>query len=724
MFKEWLKADIEQAVKKSDRVVISDPTRFLTFAVRDLSGYTVLTLNSPADEMNARLQAQTSHAGKKVIFLCFFPSSRITQLVEFSGIGGFLNMDNPDRYIRNKLYEVFHQNVALPEAKLLLSAMLSDGKPLSWWRGIANETIEPLDLKEHLHLLIKNPEEYRRSHDDRIFDVLRDEIFKIIGTPTIPVDAPVLIRSLTDALFGGMMENNISGQQREIYNWWANTNDLIPILRDAAANWNISANASPLKADPTHPFERLDRQLILEISKRLRQNSAIADLTEYVRRRIESSDVSSLTPDWLKDLLVLLDFDSSDMYLHSTMKKLTEYYVKSFSKLDTALRHLYDHWLAEPEILRPLQELYEQHNQAFSGAWFAVAPANYSPTQLGIIESALNSSSKTAILVCDGLRLEIAETIASALSQHDEIKRQTEYAKLPSVTENGMSALFGIDKAVESTSQRFSKLRERVPEAEIIQYLNLGSSGTAKKLVVLFGDIDKVGESKGLAGLRDISNYELEIAEAIKRLHRLGYNDIFITADHGFVITGLLDEASKVAPPPRVDVKERFFLTDEYISDPKFIRREDSFPGGKYQYYAKTDKPFRTRGAYGYSHGGFTAQECLIPVYRFSSKCKQSVIEVKIANKDSLAGVSGQFFTVCLKGNDASIGQRVRVIQYNKGMEESTIIVKLDNNGEASAELELSADDMSIILQDTQTGNQLDNAAVRKVLSRDLDDLF
>lgn len=724
MFKEWLKADIEKVLQKSNRVVISDPTRFLTFAVKDLSDYAVLTLNSASEEMDARLQAQTSHAGSKVIFLCFFPARELTQLVEFSGIGGFINMDNPDNYLRNKLYQELHQNITLPESKLLLSAMLSDGKSLTWWHGIVNENIEPLNLKEHLHLLIKDPKQYQICHDERIFAVLRDEVFKIIGKPSIPIDASALVRALTDTLFIGLVENNLSVEQREIYYWWANTNDVIPVLRNFAANWIVPANSSPIKANPTHPFEALDRLLLVAIDHRLHNNETIADLTEFVRRRVKSTEATSLKPQWLTDLLVLLDFDTSEIYLYGSMKKVTEYYVTKFALLDTALRHLYDKWLSEPELLQPLQEIYESHNKALLGTWFAVVRKNYLPTQLGLIESVLKSSTKVAVLVCDGLRLEIAEAIARKLSDYTVIKRQTEYTKLPSVTENGMSALFGIDKVVNSTAQRFNRLRNSLPEVEIIQYLNLGNAVSSNKLVVLFGDIDQVGEHKGLAGLRDINNYEVELVQSIKRLHRIGYDDVYITSDHGFVITGLLDEASKVHAPSEVDVKERFFLTDEYIAESNFIRREDPFPGGKYQYYAKTDKPFRTRGAYGYSHGGFTPQECIIPLYRFSSKDKHSGIEVNIINKDALTSVSGQFFTVRLKGNDASIGQRVKLILYNNGVQERPVIVKFNDNCEASCELELTGENVSIIVQDAQTNNQLDNAQVKKAFSRDLDDLF
>lgn len=724
MFKEWLKADIEKASQKSDRVVISDPTRFLTFAIKDFSEYALLTLNSNAEEMNARLQAQTAHAGSKVLFLCFFPSEEISQLMEFTGVGGFINMDNPGDYIRNKLYYELHQNITLPESKLLLSAMVSEGKPLTWWRGIVNGTIEPLDLKEHLHLLIQDPNKYQISHDDRIFKVFRDDVFKIIGKPSVPVDTKTLLRELSVAIFMGLIENKLTPSLIEIYYWWANTNDLIPILHNLASSWHIPDNASPINANPDHPFEALDLRLLIAVGERLRNNATVVDLAEAVRKRISSKNATSQKPKWLKDLLLLLDYDSSDMYLYGSIKKITDYYIKHFSALDTALRHLYDKWLAEPDLLRPLQEIYESHMKVFLGIWFSVAPANYLPSQLGLIEKALETSSKVAVLVCDGLRLEIAETVAKKLCVDTIINRKVEYAKLPTVTENGMSALFGLDCVVTTTAPRLNKLRACIPDVEIIHYVNLASSMPANKLVVMFGDIDTVGEHKGLAGLHDINHYESEIADAVRHLHRMGYDDVYLAADHGFVITGLLDEASKVPTPTGVDVKERFFLTDDFIEDKSFVRREDAFPGSQYQYYSKTDKPFRTRGAYGYAHGGFTPQECLIPFYCISSKEKHSGIAVKISNRDALLSITGQFFTVRLKGNDASVGQRVKVILYNSGLAVSTTIVKLDDNCEASCEFELTGDNMSIIVQESQTNNQLDSASIKKAFSRDLDDLF
>ena len=104
MFREWLIQDIERAAVKSDRVVISDPSKFLA-GFSSFSGYDLITLNSNAEEMEARIAAQTVHSGKKVILLCFFPKHDIRHLLEFAGIGAYVDFDNPDSYIRKKLYE-------------------------------------------------------------------------------------------------------------------------------------------------------------------------------------------------------------------------------------------------------------------------------------------------------------------------------------------------------------------------------------------------------------------------------------------------------------------------------------------------------------------------------------------------------------------------------------------------------------------------------------------
>ena len=476
MFNHWLISDIEEAARKSDRIVISDPKQFLTFMVKELKDYAIITLNSPEEEMNARLQAMTAHHDSKVIFLCFFPKKNIHQLIEFSGVGGYIDLDNPDRYIRTKLYKEGLGNVTLAEPKLLLAAKLSIGKDFTWWKGIVNETIEPLGLSEHLALLISDPEQYEINHDEDVYAVLRDELFRIMGKPTSPVDAPTLLHELANAIFAGLAGNSITCDLLDIYDMWSMDTELIPVLRSMIDKWSMPSNATPITAHNDHPFAEIDRKLLTTIGERLRNNATTVDLAEAIRHRIGSRRASEFKAKWLPDLLTLLEFDTTGLFKYDTLEKLTDYYRTKFSILDTAMRHLYVALLAEPQLLRPLQELYESHLKSLLGIWFAVGDDKYHPSQLGLIAQALGSHKKVAILVCDGLRLEIAETIAGHVSRTVVIKREVRNAKLPSVTENGMSALFGIDHVINSTSARFDKLRQAIPDVEIINYVHLGNN--------------------------------------------------------------------------------------------------------------------------------------------------------------------------------------------------------------------------------------------------------
>lgn len=723
MFREWLIQDIERAAVKSDRVVISDPSKFLA-GFSSFSGYDLITLNSNAEEMEARIAAQTVHSGKKVILLCFFPKHDIRHLLEFAGIGAYVDFDNPDSYIRKKLYESLGVNVGLPEAKLLLSAKLSDGKDLRWWKGIVNEAIEPLDKYELLPGFIENPVRFKEMTDEDVYAVFRDELFKLMDKTPRPLDAQALLRELADTIFTGLAYNTINEPLLKLYYWWTNSSNLQETMKALASEWRFPVNVSPKTAHPDHPFAALDRKAIIEIGQCLRNNASYIDLADAIRKRLKSNYAKAFKPAWLGDLLVLLDFDSTGMYRYDNLTKVAEYYRSKFSKLDTAMRHLYNSWLSEPELLRPLQELYESHLKSLLSVWFSYAPSAYQSSQLGIVAQALTEGNKVAVMVCDGLRLEIAEAIAAKLKNTAEISHAVRYAKLPSVTENGMSALFGIDEVVTTTAPRFAKLQETFPDIDIRWFDRFGSDVSAQKLVVLYGDIDNVGEHKGLAGLKDINNYEAELADTIRRLHGIGYQKVFLTSDHGFVITGILDEANKIIAPTGVDVKERFFITDEFINDSGFIRREDNFPGSSYQYYAKSDKPFKTRGAYGYAHGGFTPQECLIPMYCFNSLRGASSLKVEIENKVELSAVTGQYFSVKLSGNDNSKGKRLRVHLYVDGFSVNANIVKISDTGDATTEFEVESGNMSIIVQDIDSGAQLDSAPVIKSHSRDIDDLF
>ena len=312
------------------------------------------------------------------------------------------------------------------------------------------------------------------------------------------------------------------------------------------------------------------------------------------------------------------------------------------------------------------------------------------------------------------------------------ISRNVALAVLPSVTENGMSALFGCKEPTTNAQARFANLKKACPDMEILPLGMIGESTTAKKLVLTYGDIDEVGEKKQMGGLKDIDNYETELREKTKTLFRLGYEKVVLTTDHGFVITGILDEADKEPRPNGqiLRIEERFVLTNNPLPSTKLIENEGRYFDSNYQYYARTDKPFVTRGAYGYAHGGFTPQECIIPVYELTKKNDDFTFGIAISNKSELRNITGNYFTVKLKADkcDESLFTQKRKIKVmlfagNK-LADGNALHTMKPGDTFSQEYEWSDGIDKVVITDKETAAQIDSCEIRKSSSRDIDDLF
>jgi hypothetical protein len=396
------------------------------------------------------------------------------------------------------------------------------------------------------------------------------------------------------------------------------------------------------------------------------------------------------------------------------------------------MRRIYVEWQNEPDVLRPVQEYYEMQNKLMLDAWFGLTD-HYEQTQQGLLKKMFDQGrNKTAVIVCDGLRLEMAEAIAKRKFHSGiSIEKTTAWSKLPSVTPNGMSALYGLPSAIgESTAKRQAALKQDVPDVEIMPLDKLNNSVTASKLVLTYGNIDEIGETLQMAGLAEISGYEEKLYASIQQLLRMGYNDVFLTTDHGYVITGILDEADKVPAPAGASIDERFAVST-YPLQCGLIERNDVWTNGSYQYYAQTDKPFRTRGKYGYAHGGMTPQECLIPTYHFAEKNVKMGLKVSISNKTELNAVTGQFYTIKLAGtgdmnNMFESERKVQLLFYREdGSEDSkSSIINIKADAVLDFENTMNASQLKVVVIDARTTEQLDVCVIKKSVSRDIDDLF
>jgi hypothetical protein len=174
----------------------------------------------------------------------------------------------------------------------------------------------------------------------------------------------------------------------------------------------------------------------------------------------------------------------------------------------------------------------------------------------------------------------------------------------------------------------------------------------ADYLVLTYKDIDSAGEKLQQAAIKLFSEFEAVLVDKITLLLNMGYLNVYLITDHGFVLTGLLEEADKIEPNTigKKEVHERFIRTVEKQTNTDWIAFEEPYETFNFVYAAKNHRPFKSKGVYGFSHGGFTPQEIIIPKFKFSKfKSQTSQLEVFISNKVELNDVPSELFVIKLE---------------------------------------------------------------------------
>ncbi len=152
----------------------------------------------------------------------------------------------------------------------------------------------------------------------------------------------------------------------------------------------------------------------------------------------------------------------------------------------------------------------------------------------------------------------------------------------------------------------------------------------------------------------------------------------------------------------------------------------------EYIYFAKRVGPFKTPGVYGFSHGGITPQETLIPFFKWSnSEVSEELLEVTISNKGDLKEVTGNLYAIKLKGSSSSgslfsASRKILLMFFVEGekVNESNIVT-IEKDKEIKMEFHLGKHKtVDIRVLDAITKEQLDKATVKKSSARDLGGLF
>lgn len=157
-----------------------------------------------------------------------------------------------------------------------------------------------------------------------------------------------------------------------------------------------------------------------------------------------------------------------------------------------------------------------------------------------------------------------------------------------------------------------------------------------------------------------------------------------------------------------------------------FVEIERKHQEFNYLYFHKSNRPFKTPGRYGYSHGGISPQELIVPFLRIQKKAASfEKLMVHIANKNELKEVVGENFEMALKTGERpdmfAMSRKIVILFLAKGQQvNKSDIITL--TADKVVKKEYSFDNhtaLEAVIIDAATKETLDKATIKQKTIRD-----
>lgn len=742
MTDNWIIQDIEKHIAQRNRVVILDPTGQCQYllSIIEKHSYTIFKTDhtkteewqTVQEELLLRFEAEQKFKNEKVVFYVTRPISKLSFLFDYCFTHGCIDLSNPVEWIRNKLFATTGHQITLDNPMLLTAAKLAIGKDISWWKKILQNLEELVSIEDELLPFLSNPETYLSNKEADVKRLFEEKLFELIGQSYRNVPPKTLATEVVNHLFSGLLNNDIQPELLSVYHKWLDSNTYSQSLSQYISGFQLPPQQNIWNVHPEHCFMAIDKLQLVQITANFRDKSFVKEKLQKLKKRIYSPKPQLFVPSWWQDVWSIFHADLIPLNNCKNLNAFVEYYTGTFSKVDRAIRNLYEVFLSEEPIIRPLQEYYEGLNDIVLQTWFEFYP-EYKSDQQGYLRNLFSTSvPKTAVIVGDGLRYEIADYVASELQKQFKVDKQIMLADMPSETEHNMSALYVGGNEVLAL-QRERELRLSQATAKAIGYMQLEQlhyGVNEDYLILTYKDIDSAGEKLQQSAIKLFAEFETVLIDKITLLLNMGYADVYLITDHGFVLTGLLEEADKIDPNAngKKEVHERFIRTVNKQSNAEWLAFEEPYAEYNYVYAAKNHRPFKSKGVYGFSHGGFTPQEIIIPKFKFTKeKARLSQLSIIISNKPDLNDVPSELFIIKLDTakavSDLFASQRKVQIKLYAGNKEyqTSNIISMDAGKSENQEFSFNGNsNVQAVLIDAVTQEQLDSVVIKKSNLRDL----
>lgn len=738
MIEKWLRNEIDKKICNSNRIVILDQTSRWKFlidaACTDICLYSTKDYSSKwqqkQDELFLRHAIEKNHKNDQVVIYVSRELAQDSFLIEYAKTGGCIEIAT--EWVRDVLLKETSLQVSLTDDELYTACQLGITKDINWWKKVVQKIEGLLSIEDDILDFLDNPNGFLGSKTSAVKKLYVQEFCNILQQPVQDKPAHTFANEIARHIFTGILEGNISEKEYAIYGKWIDSRNHESSFKKYLGEYQLPSTIDIDKVKDNHCFDVVDKKYLIKLVENINNASEVKNILDKIKKRLKFKKSNPYIAKWWQDIADIMDF--TVVCKDASIDGISRYYTVEFSKTDRSMRRILTYLKADTNIVKPIQEYYERMNQDLLKSWFEHY-GEYQESQKGYLVSLIkNTSKKIAIIVGDGVRYEVADSVASRVASDISVDKKFMYAGLPSETEHNMSALYTTaGEIIAEKKEREKKLSDETEKD--ITYMQLDEvNGTTdgEILVLTYKDIDDAGEKLQQSMLRLVDEFEDILVEKIQLLLHLGYKEVHLVTDHGFVLTGILEESDKI-PTDDISggkkVSERYIRSVDEQSGSKYISIEEHYENYNYVNFAKSSRPFVSTGKYGYSHGGFTPQEVVIPNFVFTYN-KQNQMDVDITNKKDLVDIAGNILTVKFSSGEAkdvlSYQRKVRVLLYvgDKVVDKSSII-SISPGSQEKVELSLdSATEGVVVIVDEDTKDQLDKAKVTKSQMRDLGGLF
>jgi len=741
MIDQWFKKDIDTVYNKHQIVVLIDESKKAKFLFDTLDdSINVHEVNNDLEELHVKyLIEKNRESGNKYLIYTSREKSELKFIRDYCETNGIVEIKYLQNYIKDKLHKTLNLNLNMTEDELISAAQVSVGKDASYWISLSSGVGEIFDMEKELLPFLHNPKNHTDKYDTHLKTQFYKKINEHLKQEYIEKPAETLAQEVLKAMFDGLASGNIDKTFEHVYVAWLDSREYKQSFDKYLKTYTLVDNLDVWSVSPSHPFVSVDYKWLKEIGVDLQDKNAMVKHISHINKRRENRQAKSMGITFWNDVKELVEFDEKDINQLSSLAECIEFYTKHLYKVDQSIRRLYTEFLEDRSLLEPYQEYYKNIISIFLDKWFRFL-SEYEQNQTGTLDRIIQSNTqKTAVIVGDGVTYEAAKNVASLVSANFKFTDDVILVDTPSETENNMSQVYistGEVKPTLKKREQFLAAEHDDKDIGFVYLEDVTEDTQHQYLICQYKDIDTLGDKMNNTALKYFPKAEKYFAQKIEMLLSNGYKKVYLITDHGFVLTGHLSESDKVEVNFIGNVKkaERYIRTvdKQNIDSSMLIEKEQSYHEYNYLYFSTTMSPFRTVGAYGFSHGGLSPQELITPFFCWESdKSDVNSLSASIVNKSDLSSVMGTLFSVKIKADSSendlfSQERKVYLLFFAQGKQISkSDIITLTSASEVTKEYPFDGyDEIEVQLLDITTKEQLDRAVIKKDNARDFGGLI